>query len=372
MTKLKLLCAGAVLALLPACGGNDDTEAEKAADAAQAAQEERRIEVDMAASPASVPARTASVADTLGGFEGEVSGLAFWQHPTVPFMSAILAANGDAGLFVVPLSEDGTASQVEGLFNGGVAVSYLPGGSIAAAYEGGSGDVQIFAISPADRTLTLLGAVEAANGAKALCFLGRDLLRIDESGRQHAIRLTIEDDSVTGTTAPMAGPSAKGCTSTGKAIYVLAENGNVQKANIGDQTGSAEVPPSNPAAISIAALPTTKGPVFLSLLPDGTLQVGRDAIPVTGFADDRAAVLSQAITVGPGNFGGVYRDGVVGVLTRKNELKLIPWLGIANATDSDASTISLMPQVTSEDSQSPQVAVPQIEVPSLPGSSPAE
>ena len=75
---------------LGACGKKQNDDAVPAAPAEQPTgtiEKPPAITIDLAAITAEIPA-----VDELGRFQSDVSGIAFWQHPTKPYESGIFAA----------------------------------------------------------------------------------------------------------------------------------------------------------------------------------------------------------------------------------------------------------------------------------------
>ncbi len=286
---------------------------------------------------------SAALADTLGTFEGEVSALTIWQHPTASFQSAVLAANGTAGLFLIPI--DGTTpSFTEGSFTGGLDLTYTPAGNLVAAYDGALEAIQLFTISPADRAIAPVTSVAVEGGAKALCFVGTALFRINDEGDIFRHDIAVGDDGLAvSETAITGGVSALACDGTDTELYVLRQRGLLSKLVVSEDDTSAEAL-ANPApgATSIAAVMTEGGdPALLFGLGDGSMQLEERPFTLRGFAAETDTVEIAHIAAAGGNVGGVYRGGLVSVLGEDGSLGLLPWFGVTNAVGLDIPTVSL-------------------------------
>ena len=108
---------------LGACGKkqNEDTVPAAPAEQTGAIEKPPAITVDLTSLTTEIPAT-----DELGSFQSDVSGIAFWQHPTKPYESGIFAANGAAGLFLLNF-EGQQLGHIKGNFNRGVELTYLQG-----------------------------------------------------------------------------------------------------------------------------------------------------------------------------------------------------------------------------------------------------
>ncbi|MEM8616150.1 MAG: hypothetical protein AAGF20_04365 [Pseudomonadota bacterium] len=66
----------------------------------------------------------------------------------------------------------------------------------------------------------------------------------------------------------------------------------------------------------------------------------RGALEAQGFAGETENVTFKTITGGGGNYGGVFRDGLLAALTSTDELVLIPWVSLASAAGREGRTQS--------------------------------
>ena len=314
-----LLAASSALLTLVACEQGEEPNASRDAD----------IEAtEIPAEPATV-----SIADTLGTFEGTVGDLAVWQHPSVPFLSAVLAPNGAAGLFLVPVDSSAPTNN-EGVFTGGVAVQYAESGPLIAAYDGGQGTIRLFSLNEANSTLSEVSSIAAPGGADALCFGGETLYAVGEEGNLTAFTVTAEDGAAALMDGTKLALTAQDCASvTGKAYFLTAEG--IVAADDG------RIVAQSPAdAKGLTGWSLDVGPVFVTLSGEGTLRIGDLPLETQGFAGETENVTFTTIAAGSGNYGGVFRDGLLAAVTSDNELVLIPWASIAAAAGVEGRTQS--------------------------------
>lgn len=281
------------------------------------------------------PVATAAIADTLGTFEGVVSDLALWQHPSVPSLSGVFAPNGAAGLFLVPVDAS-APSNSEGVFSGGVAIQYDGDAPLVAAYDSGQGSIRLFALNETNSTLSEVSSAIAPQGADALCFGGEALYAVDRDGAVGAFAIGEDNGRPALTTTISAEIEAKDCATLNGNAYFLTAGGVIAA----DRTRVTEAP-SN--AIALTGWSLDDKAVFLTLGEDGTLKLGGEALTIDGFAGEATNITFTSIAAGNGNFGGVLRDGVLAGITTKNELVLIPWVSIANALQLEGRSQSQRP-----------------------------
>ena len=285
MTRLPAaLCC---LLLLVACGdgAEEAVPAERANEAAPAAESSADAG---AATPLPDDAPTVAVADVLGTFESTVHGLAVWEHPTTPYLGSVVAANGEAGLVLIPLDPETAPRTLAGTFDGGVSVEYLDDGrSLITAASGG--EAVVFEVGD-DRTLT----------------------EVDRS--------------------PFAEPR--------------------ETNGLPDRVTPSPVSVNGSQASTVLTI--VDGRLFAPG-PDLALGLARG-----GEADD--APLTR-LAAGSGNFGGVYRDGVVAVLDDQNRLKLLPWSAVARAIGAPIETVSLRPAIVPDDPFAVTPRLPELSLP---------
>lgn len=318
------LSAG-ILALVAACGGSEPQAAVEDSPTDDATQ----IVADTAALPPTI-----AITDNLGQFDGDVAGIALWQHPTQSFRSAVLAANGEAGLYLVPLDRSAPV-QVPGDFTGGVAIGYTDTAAIAAAYDAQLGGVRFYSVDPATRELAEFASAAAGDGAKALCFVGDVLVRIGNADAVYRHGLTVGADGIAVTVDSVPGVQAVDCAGTKETGYLLSAGGRVLPISPDGTIGASLAAPRD--AIAIAAFETAEGVELAFAQSNGGISAG-GTLALIG---DEAGPLGVArLTAGSGNFGGPYRGGALGFVSSENDLGVVSWLAIANALGAEGATIS--------------------------------
>lgn len=360
-----LLC----LALI-ACGGGEKEE-NPAPEDETVTDEPVVIEVDEPDLIEDEPEEPAGIEITrvLGTFEGDVTGLAFSRNPGRPQASSLLAANGGAGIAIIPTSEGGEASVYApaGREASGAAATLVgPNGDsplLAIETASDSGNQLDFATFTEDRS-DLVIVASAADGlrgrAAGFCFASEALFRISEGGvmTRHAIEQV--DGAITVSAAPVAIENAMACASAGDVAYAV----DTQLARyILDAAGSPKLPgmPMPPAPEGMrgfTVMPLEAKDALFFVLEDGRVQTEEKTF---SFTMDGEFVEVVRLTAAPGNFGGVNRNGVMAVLTADNQLGLVSWLSIANYLDLPAETVERIAEGHKEEdgiSFTPQIDLP--------------
>ena len=328
----RFLLGAAALCLLSACG--DDARDAVPETAPPAPPGERVTVPAPAADDGALP--PAVVSDALGAFDGEIAGLALWEHPVMSFASVVLAANGAAGLAVVPVDKEIEARVIEGVFDGPVAVGYAEDVSLAAAVSGA--EVMLFAVGD-DAAFTPIGAVTAQ--ADALCMIGRTLLVVGAE----ATGYVVGDDGAAEVAFTLPGGADAHCGVTAERFYVAVPGEPLRSVNARGADPRVDDAYAGAALSGFAAVRTPEGPAFVAL-EDGALSVDGPGLGRTGIEvarDSGAVPAPTALAAGSGNYGSIYRDGVVAMVAG-GELLLMPWAGVARAAGLEGTqTVSLRP-----------------------------
>lgn len=294
---------------------------------------------DPATAPSAVTSAPVAIAETLGTFDGTVSDLAVWEHPSVPFLSTVLATNGAAGLFQVPVNQSAPLENA-GVFNGAVAVSYSENGDIVAAVDGGAGLLRLYTLSDAG-TLEDRGASPLPGGALDLCLRGETLYAVGSDGAVGVRTIVMDAGEWRAMTSTPVIQSALACATAGDALYLLTQEGTVLAV---DDQGVITEMAARPGATDLTLWEKEDGSIqFATLDATGAVRIGDVQLTPTPFASDGPATALVAIEAGNGNFGGVFRDGMLVGLTASQELVLIPWLGIAQAAGLNGATVGQRP-----------------------------
>ena len=346
------LLGAAALCLLAACG-DDAREAVPDAVPDRAPAEVIAVPTPEA-NEASAGLPQASVSDVLGTFEGEVAGLALWEHPVMSFASAVLAANGTAGLAVVPVDTEVEGRVIEGTFDGPVAVGYTDEASFVAAASGG--EVLLFA-GDDDAAFTPIGSVTAE--ADALCMIGSTLLVVGAEATGYAV----DPDGTAQTLFSLPGGNGAFCGTTDERFYVLVPGQPLRSVDASGANAMVDdtYARARPQGFAVAATP--EGRAFV-VLEGGALSVDGPGVPRTQVEvvrDGGAAPAPDVIAAGSGNFGSLYRDGVVAMVAG-GELMLLPWAGVARAAGLEGTqTVSLRPAEDPMPTPAIDLQLPEIE-----------
>lgn len=338
MTRLFLL--GVAVLFLSACG--DDVRDAVPEEPETSAPTDRLAVPEASSAPeepggTDEPAPRVTVTDTLGAFDTPVAGLALWEHPLMAFASAVLAANGDAGLAIVPLDREVRITTLEGRFDGPVAIGYTLDASYMAAASGS--EVMLYTVSD-ERAFTPIGSVSGQ--AAALCMIGDTLLVLGQEATAYQIKA--DGSAQVRFTLPANG--ATHCASTSERFLIVGADGPLRSVDV---TGQGSLVDDAYDARPVAGLGavTTEGGDALVYLSAGTLHVdgpGLGHVPVSVVRDGVTLPGATMLAAGSGNFGSVYRDGVVAMVAN-DELVLLPWAGVARAADMDGtSTVSPRPR----------------------------
>ncbi len=320
-------------ALLAGCG--------KDSGSAPTESEVPLVDADIAEVPAT---------DQLGSFQSPVSGLAFWQHPSAAHESGLFAANGAAGLFLLDF-EGNQLAKIDGTFDHGVDVTYFNQGeqAVVIAWDSATDTFRAFGFDeevPPLIELDLTGFPEKIAGN--FC-LGR------EGGQSHFLMVNqVQEDIISGNS------------------YKIKKDGGALQATIissqsyapftdcvrDDKSGETILgrPPEevltqntlqytakNAALLKTPSLSgvhfSEEGLHLIAASSEGLFSVVkfRDSLPnqfrVSSFDTASDVESVSTIAIGYGNYGGIYRDGVIAILEgeKSGALKLAPWNAVANA-----------------------------------------
>ncbi|MEM9168787.1 MAG: hypothetical protein AAGC56_03960 [Pseudomonadota bacterium] len=304
----------------------------------------------------------------IGGFEGAISGAAFWSHPGVPFNGLVVAV--DAGGIKAFNVEDGApVSAVDEPGLDGVAVGYLGVGAPAAGYavsrRPATGDFAVFAIDNATRALTARASSIGAGGPVDAFCLGRDgapdaglALHAFGDGTLTTYGLAEGSDGLAAT-ATFTRPAPAGVVSCAVddadgGIFALDGTGAVVRFDASGEAAEpfATTPAARPSGLAVALNGLVPGgdtgqccgQVLVLDGADGVLHVyDRETGAAVGAAridpsfDVAAVEAASGLGVGYGNYGGALRDGAVAHVTTDDDgapaLKLTPYAGVLNAID---------------------------------------
>ena len=312
--------------------------------------------------PAGAPTEVAAI-DEFVPLECPVDALAFWSHPTLAFNGLVIAA-GDAGLVAFNIEDGDEVARDEAPVSG-VAISYLGTGADAVGYlatraRGGERAFRFLAVDNASRALRLLDSLVISDrSADARFCLGRT-----SDGRALVLHevggfgwrwspLTIAGSMVAAGEGGGVEVSPDGLTrcvaddvdgavfaiSRSGALFRLADGAAERIAETGVEdadgiglalNGLVEGGPTDQCCGQIAVLDGEAGVVRLFDREDGRA-VGAARLKASYEVD--AVASAAALGFGNGNFGGVYRDGVVALATAgdRPSIRLTPLNGLMDA-----------------------------------------
>lgn len=302
-------------------------------------------------------------ADEFGPAGGHVAGVALWTHPTLAFNGLVIAA-GRAGLDAWNIEDGEAVARLDGAAFDGVAVAYIGVGRDAQGYAaarlaGGDRAFRFYAIDNITRAFTLQSTmfISERNDARGFC-LGRSpqgsglVMYEMRADGWRATALAFNDGVVS------AGGAATGqrrggfehCVGDdldGAAIAVTAEGelyrladgvatpiaatGVARPAGLGlALNGLGDDEPPQPCCGQIVLLDGETGVVRLYDREDGR---ALGAVRLEASFDVAAVGAATALGVGYGNYGGIYRDGVIALAVDGEEpvVRLTPFNGAMDA-----------------------------------------
>lgn len=290
-----------------------------------------------------------AAADAYGEQGAAVADVAFWSHPTVAFESLLIVATAESiAAFRIETGEQifeapGGAEAVEVFYAG--EGEGAPGYLIAAD----RGAYRLYAI---DKDGAGFGPIEIENAAApagVFCASGGLSPAIFEAagGRLSARALTIAAGGADFADArPVAeAPDVIGCHVDPLTDEIVTVSGDGAIRRVDPATGAVfglalpqDLSPSASGAAfgrtetgeaqgQVALLDSRAGVVNLFDLKDGR---ALGAVRIKATFDLEAVQNASRITVGSANYGGVYRDGALAVVTSGDgaPVRLVPWNGV--------------------------------------------
>lgn len=349
--------------------------------------------------------RRVAASDTIGEGLSGISGVAFWTHPTLSFESLVVTATSD-GLVGLVIENGAEAARAAGFSATGVAVSYDGEGVGAQGYavaavdgdpafkfyaidnvtrefllkptmfiaektEGGfcfgrSADGEGLALHQATGAGLTSHALAFTNGGVAAREIERrptaralvDCVVDDASGDVYALDaeggVVRFGDGEEGRRLPSDADAVRGAYTRGALGLalgdVIAAEGDVEEA-------ATDIAAPGERRISLARLRAANGAVDVI---DGKTGATLGAIRLGETFDDEGVARSATLGVGYGNFGGIYRDGVLALVVAEpdgsSSIRLAPWGGVAAALGQPAT------QAVDPRSPRPARAVPEIKI----------
>lgn len=289
---------------------------------------------------------------------GALSGLVLWAHPAVPFNGLMIAA-GDAGVAALNI-EDGTEiARSEGFAATGAALAYLGDGAQAQAYlavsaaGGGQGAWRFYSIDNASRGLTLLTSafIDDPKTSDGFCLgraPGEDRLMLHQmfpTGWK-STPLQVRDGIITADT-PSDGAVDGGlikCIAdpADGSMLAVAANGDLHRIRPGDSKAPTflvatnilnaraigvavnaapgdDTPTKEPCCGQIGLLDGAGASVHLFDRTDGH---ALGAVRLISSFDVAGVEAASIFAFEAGNFGGVYRDGLIALGVEGEDAKI--------------------------------------------------
>lgn len=320
---------------------------------------------DAATTPAAPAAVTGEVfaSDEYGAFDAEIADIAFWTHPSLPFQGLVIAST-TSGVAAFNIEDGAEVARLDAAPADGLEVVYAGTGASARGVlivgETAGKAYRFFAIDNDARSLTPLPASGAENAGGAAFCAGPDrdgaLRLVELRGRSVGLAaLTVEDAGVavgeaTTRTAPEETVACVVDPLDG-AVYLAGKSGAIFRMSASgdiDADRFAMLKLGNVASIGLAlnglveggATGECCGEIAILDAADATIHlVDRDdgkvlgAVRITSSFDVEAVVSTTAMGVGYGNFGGIYRAGVLALATDGEHptLRLAPLNGAMDA-----------------------------------------
>ncbi len=301
---------------------------------------------------ATTPTETAEVAaaDAFGASGDEVNDVAFWTHPSVAFESLVLTVN-DAGVEAFAVETGERLFSVSGGADA-IEVFYAEGSSLGYLVAAGDGAYRMFAIAADGKSASPLALFDASAEQPRFCIKGgaqpalyeiaggtitSRALKIAAGAAQLAAPIRLADAA--GATACHVDPLSDN-------VIVISGDGAIKRIDAATGTifGVALLADLSPTSTGLAVGRTETGdPVVHVALLDGragaiSLFDASDghplgAVRVKATFDLDAVEAATRIEIGSANFGGVYRDGALAVVTSGDgaPVRLVPWNGVMGA-----------------------------------------
>lgn len=299
-----------------------------------------------------------AAADGYGEAGGKINAVAFWSHPSVNFESLLLVAT-DLGVEGYSIESGEKITSVDSAGISAIATVYSGTGSAAQGFliAASGADYDFFAIDNSTRGLSAVSVESGAPASGTFCAgrLGNALVLYEISSDRLAARaISIKAAGVSlGDPAPLAtiaGISACHVDDRSGAIIVIGEDGAIRRVDpkSGESFGLAFIAGGEPSSSAlylrtaaegekaaggaIAALDGESGVISLFDLRDGH---ALGAVRIKSTFDLDAVAAATSIAAGYGNYGGVYRDGALAVVTVGDgaPVRLAPFNGVLDALD---------------------------------------
>lgn len=290
--------------------------------------------------------------DEFGPFDAPVNDIAFWTHPTLAFNGLALVATG-SGVVALNIEDGAEVARLDIGAVDAVDVAYIGYGANAKGYLGMSadGEFRLAEIDNVTREMALIDApMPALGAARGFCLAaapaGAIVLRYDMQADGWEMQPVYN-------TGGMQSPSAQAlsanenyadCAAGDGGVYLLTEEGSVYTISDSGEMQAFHVAGSRGDAIGVITNEADGGGGADSVvILDGAANVARivsagdgaplGAVRIGASFDIEGVSEATAMGVGSGNFGGVYRDGVIAMAVGGDQpaVRLVPFNGVMDA-----------------------------------------
>ena len=312
-----------------------------------------------------------------------ITGASAWAHPTLPQLSAILAVHDGEALVAYDF-EGEELDRVEGGFSGPLSVAYpnAAGPALIAAYDGEGENIRFFDLTSAEREFSEYSGSLSYSRAVGLCAGGAQdagKLIVLREGAADSFSIAASEDGEVLTSAldDLSLTAATACdidNETGD-VFIGLNSGEIKRLNA-DLTGSTNIFELADGSLVGLSLVDSGAGYLAVASDDGTVTIAPAASPsdrnalrlaASSGVDGVSAITAFAAI--PGNFGSIYRDGVILIGDAEDDagganLKIAPWNGAANAlglsTEGRPDPRGSAPETGSEGGFRPQLISPDL------------
>lgn len=299
-----------------------------------------------------LPAAEVAAADAFGSPGETVTDVAFWSHPSIAFESLLLSA-GDAGVRADRIETGEAIFEIPG-GSDAVEVLYAGVGASATGYllAAGDGAMRLFRIHQDGSGYDPVALADAASSANAFCAGGGAAPKLYEiAGGELSVRMLtiIANGAELGAARALAAAdNAIGChvDPMTEAVILVSRDGAIRRVDPSSGAVFGIALPDGLAPVSsalafgrdeagapvsqVALLDQASGKISVFDASDGH---ALGAVRIKATFDLGAVTAASRIVIGAANYGGVYRDGALAVVTTGEgaPVRLVPWNGVMGA-----------------------------------------
>ena len=313
---------------------------------------ERKPEEPIAVPEAPAAAAEVAAADSYGAPGAGVADVAFWSHPSVAFESLLIAATAEK-VTAYAIETGAAAFEIPG-GAGEIEVFYAGEGAVAKGYILTASDeaYRLYTIHKDGRGFDPVALANAGSPAKVICAGGGAAPAIYEAAGG---KLSARSLAIVARGAELGGPraiadieAAIGCDVDPLTDEIVTVSGDGAIRRVDPASGAVLgialpqdlAPSASSLAVSrseggeaqgqVALLDGASGAVSLFDAKDGH---ALGSIRVKATFDLAAVESASRIVAGSANYGGVYRDGALAVVTSGGgaPVRLVPWNGVMGA-----------------------------------------